>query len=131
MKSNDAMTSSYAPGLKSDERYHDAWARYLSKWFTSMKAYDVPFWGMTVQNEPEYAAPWEACLYTAEQQRDFVRDHLGPVLKKDHPEINIIIFDHNKDHVVESAHRADSGGFCCQSSCTDSENIIGMIGSTP
>ena len=102
MKSNDAMTSSYAPGLKSDERYHDAWARYLSKWFTSMKAFDVPFWGMTVQNEPEYAAPWEACLYTAEQQRDFVRDHLGPVLKKDHPEINIIIFDHNKDHVVES-----------------------------
>jgi O-glycosyl hydrolase len=26
---------------------------------------------MTVQNEPEYAAPWEACVYTAEQVSHF------------------------------------------------------------
>jgi hypothetical protein len=52
--------------------------------------------GMTVQNEPEYAAAWEACVYTAEEQRDFVRDYLGPVMRKQHPKLNLIIYDHNK-----------------------------------
>ena len=32
---------------------------------------------------------------------DFVKDHLGPVLKDAHPETIIVGFDHNKDHVVE------------------------------
>ena len=34
---------------------------------------------------------------------NFVRDHLGPVLERDHPSVKIIGFDHNKDHVLEWA----------------------------
>lgn len=60
-------------------------------------------WGVTPQNEPEFAAGWEACVYTPEFEATFVRDHLGPVLNANHPGVKIIGFDHNKDHVVEWA----------------------------
>ena len=58
---------------------------------------------MTVQNEPENAAAWEGMLYTPKFMASFVRDFLGPTLKADHPDVVIIGFDHNKDHVVEWA----------------------------
>lgn len=42
-------------------------------------------------------------MYTAAEERDFLKNYLGPVLKKDHPDVKIMIFDHNKDHVVDWA----------------------------
>lgn len=58
---------------------------------------------MTVQNEPEASQSWESCLYTAEETRDFVAAHLGPVLAAEHPDVKILGFDHNKDHIVDWA----------------------------
>lgn len=71
--------------------------------------------GLTVQNEPEFAAPWEACVYDPEvpvirikflrevqqQERDFVKNYLGPRLQQDHPNVTLMIYDHNKDHIVD------------------------------
>ncbi len=54
---------------------------------------------MTVQNEPEFPAPWEACSYTPETQSQFIAYHLGPQLRNDHPDVKILMFDHNKNHV--------------------------------
>lgn len=100
MKSNGQMTGSGPTGLRPEPEVHQAWARYLSLWLTSMeKQLDSPLWGLTVQNEPEYAAPWEACVYSAEEERDFIRDWLGPVLSKEHPSLTLIAYDHNKDHI--------------------------------
>lgn len=47
----------------------------------------------------EYAAPYEACVYTAEYERDFIKHYLGPLMKSTHPDVNIMIYDHNRDHV--------------------------------
>ena len=44
-------------------------------------------------------APWEACAYTPETEAEFVANHLGPQLRKDHPDVKLLVFDHNKDHV--------------------------------
>ena len=44
---------------------------------------------------------WESCIYSAEDTRDFVACHLGPVLAAEHPGAKILAFDHNKDHIVE------------------------------
>ena len=52
-----------------------------------------------MQNEPEAAVGWEACLWTPSYQAQFVKDHLGPVLHAEQPGVKIIGFDHNKDHV--------------------------------
>jgi len=103
MKGNGQMTSSSWPGLIDNPQIHQTWALYFSKWINTMKAQGVPIWGMTVQNEPEFAAPWEACVYTPEQQRDFIKNYLGPKLRTDHPNVKLITFDHNKDHIADWA----------------------------
>lgn len=75
------MDHSSAPCLKADMQ--NVWARYISKWVSSYKAYGIPIWAVTVQNEPENNATWEACLLTAEEEAAFVGQHLGPVLQPD------------------------------------------------
>lgn len=86
-------------GLKLDRKSQAAWALYFSKWIEAYEASGVPIWGLTVQNEPEFAAPWEACKMNATMQRDFIRDYLGPSVKSHHPDVKLMAFDHNKDHL--------------------------------
>jgi glucosylceramidase len=100
MKSNDQMTGSDLPCFKDGDEYLESWALYLSKFITAHKEEGINFWGMTVQNEPEFDAPWEACMYTPELERDFISQHLGPRMKADHPDLQIMIYDHNKDDIV-------------------------------
>jgi len=103
MKTNHQMDGSYNPCLipSSDDRYQLTWANYFSKFISAYKNEGVSFWGLTVQNEPGFAAPWEACTYTPDQERDFVRDQLGPVIKANHPDVKIMIYDHNEDVLEE------------------------------
>jgi len=101
MKSIGQMDGSNHPGLIQDPKIFTSWALYLSKVVTEYGKIGINFWGLTIQNEPEYAANWEACCYTPENQRDFLKGYLGPQLRKDHPDLKIMIFDHNKDHVVD------------------------------
>ena len=75
------------------------WAKYFSKFITAYKKHGIDLWGVTVQNEPEAAVGWEACLWTPKFMASFVRDYLGPTLEADHPEVKIIGYDHNKDHL--------------------------------
>jgi glucosylceramidase len=57
-----------------------------------------------VQNEPAANQRWDSCLYTAEEERDFVRDFLGPELARAGlAHIRIIVWDHNRDLMVERA----------------------------
>ena len=47
-----------------------------------------------MQNEPG-ACPleYEGMHFTAETERDYVKTYLGPTLKKDHPDLNILLYD--------------------------------------
>jgi glucosylceramidase len=57
-----------------------------------------------VQNEPAATQTWDSCLYSAEEERDFVRDHLGPELEAAGlGHVRIIVWDHNRDRMVERA----------------------------
>lgn len=95
-----AQPSCLREGTGKDSKYAKAWALYFSKFISAYKAYGVPLEAVTVQNEPEFPAPWEACSYTPETEADFIGYHLGPQLEKDHPDVKIFMFDHNKDHLV-------------------------------
>lgn len=89
-------------GLKKE--YRGAWAEYYVRYIREMDAEGIAIWGITVQNEPAAVQPWDSCVYTAEEERDFVRDHLGPALERaDLSHVKIIIWDHNRDVLV---HRA-------------------------
>jgi glucosylceramidase len=64
----------------------------------------VPTWAVSVQNEPAATQSWDSCIYSAEEERDFVRDHLGPALAAAGlGHVRIVIWDHNRDWMVERA----------------------------
>jgi glucosylceramidase len=101
MKSNHKMDHSDLPCMISD--YHDAWARYIARWIGAYERQGVKIWAITVQNEPENDARWEACRWRPEEESHFLSEHLGPVLKKLYPEVLIFAYDHNKDHLLRWA----------------------------
>ncbi|HEX7374775.1 MAG TPA: hypothetical protein VF277_07365, partial [Steroidobacteraceae bacterium] len=82
-----------------------AWARCYARFIAAYEAEGVPIWGVSVQNEPMATQRWDSCLYTAEEERDFVRDFLGPELETaGFGHVRILIWDHNRDLMVERAH---------------------------
>ncbi|EGZ07453.1 putative GH30 glucocerebrosidase/glucosylceramidase precursor [Phytophthora sojae] len=95
---NASMLGSLKPvGLRDDMRA--PWALYFSKFITAYKKHGIPFWGLSPQNEPEFAAPWEACAYDPEYEAEFIGEYLGPVLDRDHPDLTLMVFDHNRNNV--------------------------------
>ena len=89
-------------GGKLKPEFRKAWADYYARYVREYEKEGVPIWGLTVQNEPAAAQVWESCVYTAEEERDFVRDYLGPTLQKAGlGHLKIIIWDHNKDLLIE------------------------------
>lgn len=84
--------------------YRDAWALHYAKWIHGMREAGVETWGITVQNEPAAVQTWDSCVYTAAEERDFVRDHLGPAMHAAGlSDVRIVIWDHNRDVVFERA----------------------------
>lgn len=97
---NRSMLSSADPlGLAEGWQNHRTWATYFAKFASAYAKHGLELWGVTVQNEPEFSAPWEACRWNSSATGAFIRDHLGPVLREQHPELLIFAFDHNRDHL--------------------------------
>ena len=100
MKSNGRMNDGGA--LRPE--YREAWARCFVRFIQAYAEAGVPVWGVSVQNEPEARQRWDSCLYSAEAERDFVRDFLGPTLAAAGlAEVRIVVWDHNRDVMVERA----------------------------
>jgi len=100
MKTNGQMNG----GGKLRPEYRQAWARYYVRYIEEYAKAGVPIWGLTVQNEPEASQSWDSCLYSGEEERDFVRDHLGPALHEAGlAGVKLIIWDHNRDIMFERA----------------------------
>jgi glucosylceramidase len=100
MKSNGDMLH----GGKLLPEYYDAWAQYYACFIRAYEKEGVPIWGTTVQNEPMAVQRWESCVYTAEEERDFVKNHLGPALQKAGlGDKKIIIWDHNRSLMYQRA----------------------------
>ena len=88
--------------LKPDCR--EAWALYFCRFVQEYAKEGIPIWGITVQNEPEATQTWDSCVYTPEEQRDFVRDYLGPALEKEKLSgVRVMVYDHNRNRIFEWA----------------------------
>lgn len=100
MKTNGQMNN----GGELLPQYANTWARCFVRFIQAYQAEGVPVWAVSVQNEPQAVQTWDSCIYSAEQERDFVRDHLGPELHKAGlGHIKIVVWDHNRDLMVERA----------------------------
>lgn len=60
--------------------HHRAYAEHLERYRRLHLEYSgIPLYGLSPQNEPG-RKPWESCEWKNTHYRDFIRDHLGPVL---------------------------------------------------
>lgn len=85
--------------------YADSWANYYVKFIKAYEQQGIPIWGITIQNEPMAKQVWESCLYTAAEERDFLKNYLGPLMQKEGlGERKIIVWDHNRDLMVDRAN---------------------------
>jgi glucosylceramidase len=84
--------------------YYQSWANYYVKFIKAYQKAGIPVWGITVQNEPMATQRWESCIYTAEEERDFLKNYLGPTLRKNQlGNIKITVWDHNRDLISQRA----------------------------
>jgi glucosylceramidase len=84
--------------------YICVWAAYLLRYLQEYRKESIELWGMTLQNEPTATVPWDSCVWSAEEQRDFLKDHLGPLLQKyEFGHINLIILDYNRNLLMDWA----------------------------
>jgi len=101
MKTNNNMLK----GGKLKPDFYQPWANYFVKFIKEYEKEGIPIWGLTVQNEPMAVQRWESCIYTAEEERDFVKYFLGPTLrKKGLSDKKIIVWDHNRDLMFQRAN---------------------------
>ena len=85
--------------------YYQAWANYYAKFIKAYEKEGMPIWGLTIQNEPMAVQTWESCVFSAEAERDFLKNYLGPTLKKEGlGSKKIIVWDHNRDLMNQRAN---------------------------
>ena len=100
MKTNGEMNN----GGKLKPEYRKSWANYYCKYILSYEKEGIPIWGVSVQNEPAAKQVWDSCLYTAEEERDFIKNFLGPTLHfYNFENKKIVIWDHNRDEMLYRA----------------------------
>jgi glucosylceramidase len=101
MKSNGSMLN----GGSLLPKYNQAWANYYVKFIKAYENEGIPIWGLTIQNEPMATQIWESCVFSAEAERDFLKNFLGPTMKKEGlGSKKIIVWDHNRDLLNQRAN---------------------------
>ena len=77
-------------------KYYAVYAQYLVKFINAYQAEGVPIYAITPQNEPDFPnRHYPTCYWSAEDQRIFIRDFLGPQLRKASVTTPIWCWDHN------------------------------------
>lgn len=77
-------------------RWYDAYARYLLAFIRAYEVEGLPIHALTLQNEPRMVDPgYPTTRWSAEEQRDFIRDHIGPLLEREGVTTRIWCWDHN------------------------------------
>lgn len=100
MKDNNDMLH----GGKLKPEFYQSWANYYAKFIKAYQREGIPIWGLSIQNEPMATQKWESCIYSAEEERDFLKNYLGPTLKRQGlTDKKVIAWDHNRDLIFQRA----------------------------
>jgi glucosylceramidase len=97
MKTNGEMNH----GGKLKKEYWELWSEFYVKFIEAYRNEGIDVFGITVQNEPNATQRWDSCIYSAEEERDFVKNYLGKKMKD--IGVKILFWDHNKEQLVDRA----------------------------
>ena len=94
MKTNGSLK-----GGQLKKEYYTVYARYFVKYVREMQKHGIRIDAVTPQNEPlHWTAGYPCMQMQATEQKEFIRDHLGPAFEEAGLPTKIIIYDHNWDH---------------------------------
>lgn len=94
MKTNEDLK-----GGSLKEECYDVYADYFIKYIRAFEAEGIVIDAVTPQNEPLYSSAGYPCMsMTATEQRDFIKNSLGPAFQAEDLATKIIAYDHNWDH---------------------------------
>lgn len=77
--------------------YYDEYAQYLVMWVEEMELNGFKIESITPQNEPLHDGNSASTYMSWEQQRNFIKGHLGPAFEEAGLDTKIWIYDHNFD----------------------------------
>ena len=98
MKTNGKRTG----GGKLKPEYRKLWAEYICRYIREFQNRGFEVQRISIQNEPKAVQTWDSCLFTAEEEKSFLRDFLYPTMKSHGFEnIEVFIWDHNKERIYE------------------------------
>lgn len=91
-------------GGKLKEEYKMRWADYICRYIKEYRKRGYLVKRISLQNEPKAVQTWDSCVYTAEEEKEFLRDFMWPALQKNGlSDVEIFIWDHNKERAFERA----------------------------
>lgn len=91
----------------------DAYALYLARFTEEYAAIGLPVAQVHVQNEPVSDQKFPSCVWTADQFRDFIRGHLGPLFQRRGVASEIWVGTINEDPVGTAATAWNDHPFVC------------------
>lgn len=82
--------------------YRQMWAEYICRYIKEFKDRGFHVQRISLQNEPKASQTWDSCLFTAEEEKIFLRDFMYPaMLARGYDDIEVFIWDHNKERIYE------------------------------
>lgn len=91
-------------GGKLKDEYKKTWADYICRYIKEYRKRGYQVKRMSLQNEPKAAQKWDSCIYTAKEEKEFLRDYMWPSLQENGlRDIEVFIWDHNKERAFERA----------------------------
>lgn len=92
MKDNNSTV-----GGSLQQKYYEVYAQYFVKYIQAMNQNGINIDAVTPQNEPMNPKNNPSMYMTWEEERDFVKDALGPAFENAGIKTKIIVWDHNAD----------------------------------
>lgn len=100
MKSNSDRNH----GGELKQEYKRTWADYICRYVKEFRKRGYLVKRISLQNEPKAVQTWDSCVYTGQQEKEFLRDYMWPALQEnDLSDIEVFIWDHNKERAYERA----------------------------
>lgn len=98
MKTNGARK--HGGSLKPE--YYGRWAAYICRYIKEFQKRGFLVKRISLQNEPKAVQTWDSCVYTAEQEKEFLQNHMYPALQENGlSDVEVFIWDHNKERAYE------------------------------
>lgn len=91
--------------------YYNDYAEYFVKWINAFKAEGINIYSVTPQNEPLNRGNSASLFMTWQEQRDFIKNALGPRMEAAGLKTKIYVFDHNYNYDSDKAETFDQGQY--------------------